>query len=77
MILYERFGDRGFHTTVFTTFGVDFDAYENIALARLRGSGCHNNLLLADQRMLIVLPDRWCSCGRDYRPTQAGRHVGT
>ena len=52
MKLYERFGDRGFHTTVFTTFGVDFDAYESIALSRLRGSGCHNNILVADQRML-------------------------
>lgn len=52
MKLYELFGDRGFHTTIFTTFGVDFDAYENIALARLRGSGCHNNILVADERML-------------------------
>lgn len=68
MILYERFGDRGFHTTVFTTFGIDFDAYENIALARLRGSGCHNNILLADQRMLTH-----ALSGASAMPQTAGR----
>lgn len=52
MKLYEKFADRGFHTTIITTFGVDFDAYENIALSRLRGSGSHNNILVVDQRML-------------------------
>ena len=52
MKLYEKFADRGFHTTIVTTFGVDFDAYENIALSRLRGSGSHNNILVVDQRML-------------------------
>lgn len=52
MKLYERFGDHGFHTTIFTTFGVDFDAYESIVLSRLRGSGSHNNILVADQGML-------------------------
>ena len=52
MKLYERFGDRGFHTSVIATFGVDFDAFETIALSRLRGSGCHNNMLVADARML-------------------------
>ena len=52
MKLYEKFADRGFHTTIITTFGVDFDAYENIALSRLRGSGSRNNILVVDQRML-------------------------
>lgn len=68
MKLYERFGDRGFHTTIFTTFGVDFDAYESIALARLRGSGCHNNILLADQRMLTH-----ALSGASATPQTAGR----
>jgi hypothetical protein len=36
MKLYERFGDKGFHTSFVTTFGIDFDAYENIALSRYR-----------------------------------------
>ena len=52
MKLYERFGDRGFHTCIITSFCVDFEAYEDIALPRLRGAGCHNNLLLVDDKML-------------------------
>ena len=68
MKLYERLGDRGFHTTVFTTFGIDFDAYENIALARLRGSGCHNNIVLADERMLTH-----ALSGASAAPKMAGR----
>ncbi|HWA88564.1 MAG TPA: hypothetical protein VG889_00915 [Rhizomicrobium sp.] len=52
MKLYERFGARGYHTSIVMTFGVDFDAYENIVLPRLRGADCHNNILAADSRML-------------------------
>ena len=57
MKLYERYGDNGFHTCIATTFGVDFDAYENIVLPRLRGAGCCNNLLLTDSRMLSYALD--------------------
>src|SRR4051794_11706973 len=28
MKLYEAFGKRGFHTSIATSFGADFDAYE-------------------------------------------------
>lgn len=52
MKLYERFGERGYHTSVITSFGVDFDAYENVVLPRLRGAGCHNNILLCDGALL-------------------------
>ena len=52
MKLYERFGERGYHTSIITTFGVDFDTYENVVLARLRGAGCHNNILLCDGALL-------------------------
>jgi hypothetical protein len=52
MKLYERFGERGYHTSIITSFGVDFDAYENVVLARLRGAGCHNNILLCDGALL-------------------------
>src|SRR5690606_7796306 len=55
--LYERLGDPGFHTTVVTTFGVDFDAFETIALSRLRGAGCRNVILVADSRMLGLALD--------------------
>lgn len=52
MKLYERFADKEFHTSIATSFGIDFDAFENIVLPRLRGAGCRNNLVLADGRML-------------------------
>ena len=54
MKLCDRFAERGYHTSVATTFGVDFDAYESIVLARLRGAGCRNNLLVADARMITL-----------------------
>ncbi len=69
MKLYERYGDSGFHTCIATTFGVDFDAYENIVLPRLRGAGCFNNVLLADGRMLTYALD-----GASPLPRYAGRH---
>ena len=52
MNLYERFREPGYHTSIITTFGVDFDAYENVVLPRLRGAGCHNNILLCDAALL-------------------------
>jgi hypothetical protein len=69
MKLYERLGDKGFHTSIVTTFGVDFDAYETIALSRFRGSGCHNNLLVVDRGMLAHA--LW---GASALPRFAGRH---
>jgi hypothetical protein len=52
MRLYERFADQGYHTTIMTSFSVDFDAYESIVLPRLRGAGSYNNFLLVDAGML-------------------------
>jgi hypothetical protein len=69
MKLYEHFGDSGYHTCVSTTFGIDFDAYENIALPRLRGASCSNNILLVDGRMLTYALD-----GASPLPQHAGRH---
>lgn len=54
MRLYELFAEPGFHTSISTTFCIDFDAYENIALARLRGGGCRNNIVVADRAMLAL-----------------------
>jgi hypothetical protein len=68
MRLYECFGDNGFHTTLITTFGIDFDAYENIVLGRLRGSGCHNNILISDSGMLTYGLE-----GASSPPLSAGR----
>jgi hypothetical protein len=69
MKLYELYGESGFHSSIATTFGVDFDAYENIVLPRLRGAGCFNNALLADGRMLAYALD-----GASVLPRHAGRH---
>jgi hypothetical protein len=68
MKLYERFAERGYHTSIATTFGIDFDAYESVVLSRLRGSGCHNNILLADGGMLPLALE-----SPDTRPLHAGR----
>ena len=75
MKLYETFGKRGFHTSIATSFGIDFDAYENVMLARFYGAGCYNNLLAVDAGMLSLaldggqLPEY---AGRTYTVTPAG-----
>jgi hypothetical protein len=70
MKLYERFGERGYHTCIITSFGIDFHTYENVVLSRLRVAGCHNNILLCDNALLTQslaeassLP---CLAGRQY-----------
>lgn len=70
MKLYERFGERGYHTSIITSFGVDFDTYESVVLSRLQGAGCRNNILLCDAALLshslvdCSSPPR--SAGRQY-----------
>ena len=68
MKLYETFGKRGFHTSIATSFGIDFDAYENVMLARFRGAGCYNNLLATDAGMLSLALE-----GGGQLPRHAGR----
>ncbi|MGY3396458.1 hypothetical protein ACVWW6_009049 [Bradyrhizobium sp. USDA 3311] len=58
MKLYEAFQGTGFHTTIMTTFCVDFDAFESIVLSRLRGSQCRNVMLVCDANMVgLALAD--------------------
>jgi hypothetical protein len=68
MKLYERFADKNYHTSIATTFGIDFDAYESIVLPRLRGAGCRNNIVITDSRMLTHALG-----GASVLPRQAGR----
>lgn len=68
MKLYERFADKDFHTSIATSFGIDFDAYESIVLPRLRGAGCRNNVVIADTRMLTH-----ALAGASMLPRHAGR----
>ncbi len=69
MKLYQQFVERGYHTSIVTTFGLDFDTYETIVLPRLRGAGCRNNIIVADGRMLTLALDR-----RSSLPRRAGSH---
>ncbi|MEX3953038.1 hypothetical protein AB4Y40_35470 [Paraburkholderia sp. EG287B] len=68
MKLFNTFAETGYHTTIVTTFGVDFAAYESIALPRLREAGSTNNILIADARMLVQAME-----GGFRRPRFAGR----
>ena len=68
MKLYDRFGAKGFHSSFITTFGIDFDTYENVCLSRLRGAGCTNNFILPDARMQTYALD-----GASALPRYAGR----
>jgi hypothetical protein len=68
MKLYEKYSDAGYHSSIASTFNVDFDAYETIVLSRLRGAGCRNNLLLCDSRMVTASLD-----GAFRLPRYAGR----
>jgi hypothetical protein len=52
MKLFNCFAQSGYHTSIITTFALDFGAYESIVLPRLREAGCNNNVLIADARML-------------------------
>jgi hypothetical protein len=67
--LYDRFNARGFHTSLITSFGVDFDAFESIVLPRLRGAGCFNTALLADRGILA-----YALQAASALPAYAGRH---
>jgi hypothetical protein len=66
--LFECFAEKGFHTSIVTTFNVDLNAYESIALARLRDAGCNNNIVIADGRML-----GYALGPGETRPRHAGR----
>lgn len=71
MKLFTYFASGGYHTSVISTFGLDFEAYEAIALPRLRDAGCNNNVVVADARMLAqALGDV------ARRPKFAGRRYG-
>jgi len=68
MRVYERFADKGYHTSIATSFGIDFDAYESIVLPRIRGAGCRNNMVITDGRMLTH-----ALSGASALPRQAGK----
>jgi hypothetical protein len=68
MKLFDCFSAGGYHSSIITTFGIDFDAYEAIALPRLRDAGCSNNVVVADARLLAQALEDGA-----HRPRCAGR----
>lgn len=54
MKLFECFAAAGFHTCVATTFDLSFEAWEAMALPRLREASCNNNIVVADPRMVAL-----------------------
>lgn len=68
MRVYECFADKGYHTSIATSFGIDFNAYGNFVLPRIRGAGCRNNIVITDGRMLTHALG-----GASALPRQAGK----
>lgn len=58
MKLFDRFAHqltpRGFHSTIVTTFGVEFTAFEQVLVPQFFGSGSGNIVLLADPGMVAL-----------------------
>lgn len=52
MKLLDQLYQQDYHSCVMTSFGIDFSAFENVLLTRLRAAGCNNNLVIADAGML-------------------------
>ncbi|CAD1796960.1 hypothetical protein XSP_003832 [Xanthomonas euroxanthea] len=68
MKLFEQFSQRGYHSCVMTSFAIDFAAFENVLLNRLRSVGCNNNLVIADAGMLA-----YAMASTSEFPLHAGR----
>lgn len=68
MKLVEQLCQSGYHSCVMTSFGIDFSAFENVLLNRLRFVGCNNNLIIADAGMLA-----YALGGTSELPSYAGR----
>lgn len=52
MKYYNAFGEPGYHSAFLTTFSFSAQAFEDIAFSKLRGAGCRNVAVLADQSMV-------------------------
>lgn len=68
MKLFECFSAPGFHTCIATTFDLDFEAFESMALTRLREARSNNIVVIADARMVALGLENGAG-----RPKYAGR----
>lgn len=68
MKLFECFAATGYHTCIATTFDLSFDAWESMALPRLREANSNNNVVVADARMVAL-----ALSNRSGLPKYAGR----
>lgn len=66
--LFQHLKGGKFHSAIASTFGVDFAAWENVALPSLHSSGCRNVMLLADAGMMTHAMN-----GASVLPQKAGR----
>ena len=68
--LFEDFNEKGYHSSILSTFSVDPAFYDASLQFRLRRQGCQNNLLIADATMLDqsleAVPDAFPNAGRKY-----------
>lgn len=52
MKYYDVFGEPGYHSAFLTTYAFSAQAFEGSAFPRLRGTGCRNITVLADESMV-------------------------
>ncbi|WP_204114583.1 hypothetical protein [Shimia biformata] len=52
MKYYDVFGESGYDSAFLTTYAFSAQAFEDVPFPRLRGAGCRNISVLADQRMV-------------------------
>lgn len=78
--LAARPRDGGYHSTIITTFAIEFGAFERILLPQFTGAGASNILLLADPGMTATALDEGFSlpklAGRDYVVHSPGGQTG-
>jgi hypothetical protein len=69
-LLDEVKRQKGFHSSIATTFSVDGAFYDSGIERRLNRDGCRNNILMADAKMLaaslVTLPEAFSHAGRRY-----------
>ena len=73
--LLEAIKERGFHSSIATTYSVDGAFYDSAIQHRLRTQECLNNIIIADASMLTralrATPEAFTYAGRRYVVTSA------
>lgn len=68
--LFKEIAEKGYHSSIITTYSVDPAFYDRSIQYRLRSYGCENNILLADSAMLkqalLAAPEGFAGAGSRY-----------